>query len=267
MKRNPDKMKTPKDLKPLIDGDILTYRCGFAADSQMKRDFKQRFPDASDEAVLKYLHSTDYVSLALQNVKTVLTALTDRFSDEYKLYLDAGGNFREQLATIKPYKGNRDEKNKPVYYKEMKEYMYDKWNAIPVKGQESDDAIGIEQFDNPDKYTVICSIDKDMKIIPGWHYNWVKDELTYQTINDANLFLFYQMMVGDPVDNIPGINKVGIKTANKIIEENGRDLDRVREAVKELYRAQYGDEWELAYHEVGNLLYIRRKPMEECPLL
>lgn len=265
--RNPDKMKTEKELKPLVDGDVLRYRCGFAADSQVKRDFKEANPDATDEQVAEYLTNTDYTALCLQNVKTVLQYITDRFSDEYKLYIHDGGNFREQLATIKKYKGNRDTLHKPKYYDEIKSYMLDTWSAIPVRGQESDDAIGIEQFDNPDKYTVICSIDKDMKMIPGWHFNWVKDELMYQTIHNANMFLFYQMLVGDTSDNIPGIDKIGDKRAIDLIESHGRDLDRVRQAVKELYQKQYGPDWERAYHEVGSLLYIRRRPGEECPLL
>lgn len=261
------KFKTEKDLKPLIDGDVLTYRCGFAADGQIKGRIKNDYPGITADEIQKYMDDTEYTALALQNVKTVLEAAVDRFNPEYKLFVHDKGNFRFDLATIKPYKGNRVDARKPKYYQEMKEYMFDVWKAIPVRGQESDDAIGIEQFDNSDKYTVIYSIDKDMLTIPGWHYNWVKGELHYQTFNEANLFLFWQMMVGDPTDNIPGINKVGAVTATKILNEEGRDLDKVREVVKGLFERQYGSDWERAYHEVGNLLYIRRKPEEECPIL
>lgn len=260
-------MKTEKDLKPLIDGDVLVYRCGFAADGQIKKRIKEDNPGISAEEIDKHMENTEYTSLALQNIKTVLEAATHRFNEEYKLFVHKEGNFRFDIATIKPYKGNRIDARKPKYYQEMKDYMFDVWRAIPVRGQESDDAIGIEQFDNPDKYTVIYSIDKDMLCIPGWHYNWVKEELHYQTITEANLFFFWQMMVGDTTDNIPGINKVGVKTASRIIEEEERDVDRVREAVKQLYMKQYGEDWESAYQEVGNLLYIRRRPDERCPLL
>lgn len=264
---NVSKNKTEKDLKPLIDCDILRYRCGFAADSQIRREFKAKYPDASDEEVAEHLAGLDYVGIALQNVKTVVEAVVHKFSDEYKAYIQGPGNFREDIATLQPYKGNRDKLAKPKYYGEIKEYLLDRWNAIEVRGQEADDAIGIEQFDNPDKYTVIVSTDKDMDQIPGWHFNWVKNVLYYQPIKDANLFLFWQMMVGDTVDNIPGIRNVGVKTATKIIEEEGRDLDKVRIAVQDLYKRQYGDRWDKAYWEVGNLLWIRRKPGEECPLL
>lgn len=263
-------MKTKKDLRPLIDGDTITYRCGFAADGQIKREAKQAHPGITDEELKEILLDTDYTSYALQNVRSVLEEVTNEFNSEFKLYVHLGGNYREQLATLKPYKGNRDPNNKPKYYEQMKEYMFEHWNAIPVRGMESDDAIGIEQFDNPDKYTVIVSNDKDMHTVPGWHYNWVRKELIYQPIKSANNFLFWQMLVGDPVDNIPGINQVGVKTATAILEEHQHNTDRIREAVKSLYQKQYGTEWERYYQEVGNLLYILRHPSHRdtgCPIL
>ena len=36
-----DNHKTEHDLKPLIDGDFLIYRAGFAADSQVKKQIKE----------------------------------------------------------------------------------------------------------------------------------------------------------------------------------------------------------------------------------
>lgn len=260
-------MKTPKDLKPLIDTDILRYRCGFAADSQVKKDFLEKNPGMSPEDLQIAMESLDYTALALHNVKTVFETVLDKFNPEYKAYVQGKGNFRESIATLKKYKGNRDNLHKPKYYREIKDYLIDRWKAIEVNGMESDDAIGIEQFDNPDKYTVIVSTDKDMDMIPGWHYNWVQDRLYYQPIHEANLFLFWQMLVGDTADNIPGINRIGEVKATRLIDSHGRDLDRVREAVKELYQKQYGEDWEKAYWEVGSLLYIRRKLGEECPLL
>lgn len=261
-------MKSEKDLKPLLDCDILQYRCGFAADAQIKNEYKSQYPEASDEDVAEVLANTEYTSLALQNVKTVMEAVLERFNPEYKAYIQDGRNFRYDVATIKPYKGNRDKSHKPKYYKEIKDYLVDQWQAIGVAEMESDDAIGIEQFRNTDKYSVIVSTDKDMMCIPGWHFNWVRGELMYQSIKDANLFHFYQMLVGDTTDNIPGINQIGDKRAKKLIEELGRDEDRVRQAVQELYRKQYGDNWQAAYDEISRLLYILRRPEEldtGCP--
>lgn len=263
-------MKTEKDLVPLVDCDILQYACGFAADAQIKKEYKEAHPDATDEEIAQALADTEYTALALQNVKTVIDSCTDKFNDGYIAYIQEGTHFRYDIATIKPYKGNRDTSHKPKYYKEIKDYLVDKWSAIPVTRIETDDAIGIEQWRRTDKYSVIVSIDKDMDCIPGWHYNWKRGELYYQSLNEANLFHFYQMMTGDTVDNIQGIYGLGPKRAGAVLDTNGRDLDKVRTAVQEIYKKTYGDEWERYYQEVSRLLYILRKPEQldtGCPFL
>lgn len=259
--------KTEKDLKPLIDCDILRYRCGFAADSQVKKEFKSQNPGASDEELAAHMAELDYEAFAMANVKTVMQSVVDRFNPEYRAYVQGKDNFRDKIATIKPYKGNRNEAHKPKYYKEIKDYLLHHWNAIEVHGQESDDAIGIEQFDNPDKYTVIVSTDKDMDGIPGWHYNWVQGRLYYQTLKDANLFFYKQMLEGDTVDNIQGIYGIGPKTSAKLFDSLGYDPDKVKEEVIRIYKDTYKDNWDKVLWETANLLYIRRKPGEECPLI
>ena len=112
-------MKNEKDLKPLIDGDPVTYRAGFAADSQVKKQIKEEFPGVTDEELAQRMADMDYLPFALGNVKTFLEYVTDRFNPEYKLYLHGGGNFREKIATILPYKGNRDRTHIPKYKNEI----------------------------------------------------------------------------------------------------------------------------------------------------
>lgn len=263
--------KSEKDLKPLIDGDPVTYRAGFAADSQVKKQIKEEFPGVTDEELAQRMADMDYLPFALGNVKTFLEYTTDRFNPEYKLYLHGGGNFREKIATILPYKGNRDRTHVPKYKNEIIDYMLNVWGAEPVKGMESDDAICIEQHRNTDKYSVIVSIDKDiLNGMYGWSYNPMRDELKFTTPTEANNFFFWQMLVGDASDNIPGIKGIGPKKADAVVTASNNNTDRIREAVKSLYQKQYGEDWERAYHEVGTLLYILRRPEEldkGCPLL
>jgi DNA polymerase-1 len=263
--------KNEKDLKPLIDGDPVIYRAGFSADNAIKRPYLEANPGASPEEVAEFVANEDYIHHALGNVKTFLESITERFNPEYKLFVHGGGNFRDKVATIKPYKGNRDRNHVPKYKNEIYSYMCDVWNAYSIRGMESDDAICIEQHRNTDKYSVIVSIDKDiLNGMYGWSYNPMRDELKFTTPQEANNFFFWQMLVGDTSDNIPGINRIGPKKASAVIEAAGGDTDKVREAVKSLYQKQYGEEWERAYREVGTLLYILRRPEEldkGCPLL
>lgn len=219
-----------------------------------------------------YLDNTDYLHIALGNTKTMVVAMKERFRDDTIVYIQAPGKtFRYGVATLEPYKGKREGQPKPQYYHEITAYLQDRWDAQLVDHIETDDRMAIHQYTAKERNTVLCTIDKDLlQGVPGWNWNWNKAELEYTPIEKANLFHFYQMLVGDAVDSIPGIKGVGDKTALKIIEANGNDLDRVRAAVQEQYKKQYGDMWEQAYKEVSRLLYILRKEDEldtGCPFL
>ena len=226
----------------LIDADILVYRCGFAC--------------KDDEPVENALHS----------VKLYINNILDRFKekDSYQLYLTGKNNFRFDIATIKPYKANRGEK--PKYYQEIRDYMTNVWKAHVTEGIEADDAMAMRQWASPDRSTVIASIDKDLKMIPGWHYNFVKDELFDVSLREANRMLFWQLLVGDSTDNIPGIKGVGPKTADKLLPEDG-DETSWKATVVEKYKEQYGTKWREAYNEVVKLLWMIRDKDQDCEFL
>lgn len=234
----------PNFKKVLVDGDLLVYRCGFAC--------------KDDEPVENALHS----------VKLYLTNIFERLApfEEYHLYLTGKGNYRHDVATIKEYKGNRKDTAKPKYYDEIREYMVKVWKAEVIDGREADDALGCMQWSSPSRATVICSIDKDLKMIPGWHYNFVKDELYDVSLDEANRWLFYQMLVGDTSDNIPGINKIGPKTADKLLP-NDKDVSYWQGVVIDAYQKQYGDTWREAYNEIATLLWMQREEGKPCQFL
>lgn len=253
-------------LAPLIDADPMVYASGFVADTSMIKKLMEEEGLSKEEAKGK-LADIDYQDHALQVIKTTIdNILVDVFSEHpwYKVYYSGDTNFRTEVATIKVYKGNRDRSAKPKYFKEIREYIATKYNAERVEGQEADDAIGIEQFSHKDKSTCIVSIDKDLLMIPGYHYNPNKKEFFYQNIDEANRHFFWQMLVGDTTDNIPGIHKIGPKTATKLSEESAT-IEDFRRKVEELYQKQYGDKWEFSFTEIANLLWIRRREGERCP--
>lgn len=235
-------MKT-SELTPLIDCDVITYRCGFAV---------------KDDEPLEY---------ALSTVKHSVLGILDKFPDrkDQRLFLTGKNNFRDKIATIQVYKGNRDPSHKPKFYQEIKDYLIDVHGAEVVNGIEADDAQGMEQWKHKDRSTVIVGIDKDMRMIPGWHYNYVKDILDYVTLQDGNAFFFHQMLVGDRTDNVPGIKGLGEVKAAKLLAPCQKDVIRMRDTVMEQYIKQYGSDGERAYHEVANLLWIRREPDQQCP--
>lgn len=222
-------------LCPLFDGDSFIYRVGFAS--------------KADEPLEHCLHS----------VKTVVQRVLDKFPQRewYKMYIAGKGNYRNDIATMFVYKGNRDPDKKPFYYKEIREYLIEHWGAVPVNGMEADDAVGIEQYKYKDKSTVIVGQDKDLKMLPGYHYNWVKDTLNYITYDEGMRFFLRQMLIGDNVDNVPGIAGIGERKAPKYIPDT-MPLNEAVAVVEREYQKQYKDHWRGAITEVANLLWIRR---------
>jgi 5'-3' exonuclease len=223
---------------PLIDGDVIVYRCGFAC--------------KDDEPIQNHI----------QTVKAAIDGIMQAFPEapSSKLFISGRFNFREQLATILPYKGNRQDARKPVYYKEIREYLVERLGAVVVDGMEADDALGMAQWAANDKSTCIVSIDKDLNMIPGWHYNWVKKVGYWVHPRDADMMLWKQMLEGDRSDNIPGIPGIGPKTVEKIVAECNSDPVRLRTRVEEEYQKLYGATWQEAFDEVANLLWIFRTP-------
>ena len=111
------------------------------------------------------------VNWAISNLHNRLDTIKEKSgSDELKIYLTGKNNFRKDIATIVPYKGNRKQP-KPKWYKELRFELEVNLGATVVDGMEADDAMSIEQYKAVND-TVICSRDKDLNMVPGFHYGW-----------------------------------------------------------------------------------------------
>jgi 5'-3' exonuclease len=132
---------------------------------------------------------------------------------ESRVFLTGKDNFRDSLVDY--YKKNRDPEQKPVHYAKCKEFLLRKYKAEVIDGMEADDALGINQTE----YTIICTIDKDLDMIPGWHYNWQKDTRYFVSEQGAIEWFYTQLLTGDSTDNIPGLfQTVGTKASAKLKE-------------------------------------------------
>ncbi len=106
------------------------------------------------------------------------------------------------------------------------------WKVLNVPGVEADDVIGTLSCmaTERDIETVISSGDKDLSQLVNEHV------MVIDTMNDRKrdvagveaefgvpprLMVDYQTLVGDSVDNVPGVDKVGPKTAVKLLLEYG----------------------------------------------
>ena len=245
-----------KTLRAVCDTDTFLYRCGFAADAQARGDFLDHNPDASAEEVAEHLEEYDYLRYALANVKGVIQDIQEIFNRNVVLYLTGQGNFREHMATILPYKGNRDTAHRPKYYKEIKAYMIDVWNAVVVEGREADDALSCDLWQDREG-TVLVTIDKDLDNTPGWHYNWVKKELYYVDEATADRNFWLQVLTGDRTDNIQGIPGIGPAKAAKIMAD-ATDWFEYAAAALTAYEKAFGDKAESYLYENCSLLWMQR---------
>jgi DNA polymerase-1 len=105
----------------------------------------------------------------------------------------------------------------------------------------------------------VVSGDKDLKQIPGWLYNPQKDTFEMRTLRDADLFFWYQMCVGDSVDNVAGLKGMGPKKTEGLLESCSRKPVRVMKAVATLYKKEFSGRWKDALDENAQLLFIHRQ--------
>lgn len=256
-------------MQPLIDGDILVYEIGFAAET----GWKGFHPDSLDPP------PWDYVAYLLDNRITEICHKVGATKSPL-LFLTGEGNFRIEIAKKKPYKGNRDSLKKPYHYKNIQSYLKGIYGAKTVEGMEADDAICIMQTrDGRKRDTIICTRDKDLRQCPGWHFGWelgaqpqfgpfLVDEigeisLIKNEVKGWGIKFFYsQLITGDKTDNIPGIPGAGPKAAFEILE-NTHTKEEMEKAVVEAYKEFYGDSWREEMLEQGRLLWMVRELDEE----
>lgn len=243
----------PDRWRVLIDGDTMVYRCAFSAEKRMyrlmngaetvfsastKRDIKKWLEEYTGPTLTEEKDEwAEPVSFALKATRTVLDHVLERLNprDWYQIFISTPDvdDFRAHVATIKKYKGNRDNQPKPKYYADVRDYLVEQWKAVQVLGIEADDQLGLEQ--EPDGNTIIVSNDKDLYQIPGWHFNWTEEnpEPFYIFPHEAERWLCIQLLAGDSVDNIEGLPGVGVKTAAKMLQ-NVED-EFLLETTKELF--------------------------------
>lgn len=258
----------------LVDGDTVAYRCGFAVEktkylvqsgeSYCGYDSAKEAKHAAPEGSVTWSRKeVEPEANALQLVRLVLADISDRYSGscgDLVVYLSPSvGNFREKIATRAKYKGNRDASVRPVHHGAIRDYLRGEFGARVSDGQEADDDLGIGL--STSENSVAVSFDKDLLQVPGLHYNWVSKEETRITRRQGAMNFWVQVLAGDRVDNIPGIDGIGPSKAAKLLE--GISGDKAAwEAVKTAYLQAYGDDGLKFAVETAQLVYVRRKPHE-----
>jgi hypothetical protein len=147
------------------------------------------------------------------------------------------------------------------YIQELRLWAIEEYSAHYCQGYEADDAIRIwANRMNLDEY-VVCSVDKDLNLVPGNHYDPKTDDKSkrfwYMEPIDSAMFFWEQMLTGDSIDNIPGIVGIGPKKAAALLADCVTEQD-CKEVVLKQYDLKYGEDGYKKLMFNGQLLHIWR---------
>jgi len=220
----------------LFDGDIIIYRAaaaaepskyyvyikgeeeyGYIASFKYKKEMNSFIKGEEGDFVIEKKKEIEPVANALNNIDTTIDNIVSVLNfTSTKFYLTGTGNFREKLYP--DYKAHRKDVERPVHLMDCTQYLIEKYGAIVIDGMEADDAMSIEQYKDPDT-SCIVSLDKDLDMVPGGHYNWVRGEYYEVKELDGLRWFYTQVLTGDSVDNIKGLKGIGPKGAQKLLKD------------------------------------------------
>lgn len=201
-------------LKILVDADMFAFiACSsstveaewesgiasyFADFEEVKASFTSRLTAAVETALEQHKYSGDY---------DILLCLSDRHD-----------NFRRRV--LPTYKAHR-KGQKPLCYWRLVDWMQEEGTVYLRPSLEADDCIGIlaTMAKNRDK-CIIISGDKDMRTLPGYHYDFLREVYEYISDEEADRSFFMQTLTGDTVDGYGGCPKVGKVNAERILDED-----------------------------------------------
>lgn len=234
-----------------VDGDYCAYNCAGSDDTD---------PGQARRILLGKLDSIKYASGAT----SVVVHLTDRASVKGERYL---------AATVKPYQGQRNSGRKPRNWEVLREYMEgyegDKFRTKNWMTREADDGIAYvaHHAAKHGKLAVICTADKDMRMLPGRHVIWKTKQIVevpygaFEIIGPddktyGHKWFWLQMLQGDDADYIPGIPRVGPAGAEKFLRGVEDNLSAYARVVDE-YCRYYKETWCDRFVEQACLLWLR----------
>ena len=223
--------------KLLVDGDLFAFRCAASAENES-------------------------AEIAIARMEVLLdNCLTETNATEFSFFVSGDSNFRYKIYP--EYKATRIDKYRPRFLADCKKHLVDVYEAQVSDNCEADDLLAIEQTRQRD--TIICSLDKDMLQVPGWHYSW---EITggppdKRWIKEARLQeitpieglrkFYYQMIVGDASDNIKGVEGMGPKKATQLLAGLETEVEMF-----DAVRAAYGFDEVMLMN--GQVLWLQREP-------
>lgn len=254
--------------KLLVDGDGLCYYCA-GNDEASPGDARANLIRKVEDAARRV------------GAESILILLTGSGSHK---------GHRYAIARVKPYQGQRSNSRRPKNWQYLRDLLTGD-SPFPVQTTytaEADDLFGYYAYREPGN-VVILTQDKDMRMLPGTHLDWVSGRVCqvswhiaanpapYEIAAEDSIFndkqygpkwFWLQMLQGDTADNIPGLPRYiengkaklcGEVTAGKLLADCCSNTDYAS-TVAALYRSYYDKDWLINMIEQAALLWMRRNP-------
>jgi len=190
-------MTTPKSA--VLDGDIIAYKAAYAMDEEGPADSK------TVRNIVKFMLKR----WIPDGIKDYTIALSCSRHD----------NFRRKVWPR--YKLHRDAAYTPSSLSEIKDHIRTSYIVREYDNIEADDIMGILASSETD---IAVTIDKDLRGVPGWHWNPSKEDApVFIEEEEAERFFYKQWMTGDNTDGIPGLWRIGPKKADKFLDKWDQD--------------------------------------------
>ena len=209
----------------LVDADIIAYQAAAAAEH----------PYDWGEG-LWTLHAFENEAIVhLEN--SVASIIEATGVTELKMALTSPNNWRQDV--LPTYKMNRVGVRKPMLLPYMRRYLTEYYQTLQVPRLEGDDILGIESSQSGS--TIIISLDKDMRTIPGTHFHLGTRQLFTVSEAEADYNHLFQTLTGDATDGYSGCPGVGKVTAAKLLD--GKSYEEMWDVVVRAYKkAGLGEE-------------------------
>ena len=250
-------------VKAYVDGDVLVYELGFAAEAS----WRYWHADKGEEAIGP--PPFEYVMEMME--RRIPQIVAESGADEMLIFLTGKQNFRYFIAQTTPYKERVG--NKPYHYKNIKAMIQFMFPCHLEEGLEADDLITLALAADPTGVAV--SRDKDIRQMAGTHYSWelenqpaigpyTTDAFGYITLKKPKVFgygdkfLASQIITGDSTDSIPGCPKYGAVKAVSILGHCNTYAECL-DAIIPVYQKCYGLDWKTVMREQARLVYLARR--------
>jgi 5'-3' exonuclease len=252
----------------IVDADVLAYQaCRSRWEKTASVNNNVAYIKLDEKGVripLEFTREEDkeYLKETWENFKNDLVRLLDAvYSTDYLAAVKGVNNFRNLIYPEYKMNRHKDPNKQNMFVPTIRQLAVAEGIAVPADGREADDLLRIwaEEARAANQDYIICSIDKDLRCIPGKHY-YMKTgkERIFEMSEEAALKFYYtQLLKGDPTDNILGVPRVGEVRAARLLEPFNTE-EEYQECVVEQYLLAYGPKWEEQLLVNGRLIYLQK---------